>query len=211
MVVGLRERRHQETKAQLVGAAFALFVEHGFEKVTMEQVARAAGVSRSTAYRRYPTKEDIVLEAPRSWLAVFDRAVDELADDATLTDAVAASALAVAQHIDDDHDTVRTAYAILEQSPSLQQTGIATSAWLQRYVDLLERYADVSTEDALTIAGAHLGAIDAMMQHWASTGGTSSVTDATAALLRRLAPILPVADRRDRVGAAADSSRTETA
>ena len=193
-MTGLRERRHQETKAQLVDAAFALFVEHGFENVTMEQVARAAGVSRSTAYRRFATKDDIVLEAPRGWRAVFDRALDDLAPDATLAEAVAASALAVAQHIDDDQDTVRTAFAILGQSPTLQQSGIATSAWIERYLDLLERYADLDAEDALTIAGAHLGAIDAMMQHWASTGGTASVTEATAAMLRRLAPILPVTD-----------------
>lgn len=97
----------------------------------------------------------------------------------------------MARHIDDDHDTVRTAYAILEQSPTLQQTGIATTAWLERYVATIQRHSDLEVQDALTIAGAHLGAIDAMMQHWAATGGTASVTEATTALLRRLAPILP--------------------
>ncbi len=190
-MVGLRERRHQQTKAQLLQAAFALFLEHGFENVTMEQVAAAAGVSRSTAYRRFATKEDVVLEAPRHWLAVFDQALDDLAEDATLADAVEATALAVAQYIDDNHDFVYMAYTILEQSPSLQQTGIATTAWIERYVAMIQHHTNLDKGDTLTVAGAYIGAIDAVMQHWASTGGTASVTEAITAMLQRLAPILP--------------------
>lgn len=190
-VDGLRERRHQQTKAQLIEAAFSLFLEHGFEHVTMEQVAVTAGVSRSTAYRRFPTKEDVVLEAPRQWLSVFDQALSDLADDATLESAVEVTALAVARHIDNNRDFVFSAYTILEQSPSLQQTGIATAAWLDRYVTTIQHYTELEKGDTLTIAGAYLGAIDAVMQHWASTGGTESVTEAIAVMLKRLAPVLP--------------------
>lgn len=157
----------------------------------MEQVAAAAGVSRSTAYRRFATKEDVVLEAPRHWLAVFDQALDDLAEDATLADAVEVTALAVAQYIDDNHDFVYMAYTILEQSPSLQQTGIATTAWIERYVATIQHHTNLDMGDTLTVAGAYIGAIDAVMQHWASTGGTASATEAITAMLQRLAPILP--------------------
>jgi AcrR family transcriptional regulator len=190
-VVGLRKRRHQQTKELLIEAAFALFLEHGFENVTMEQVAVSAGVSRSTAYRRFPTKEDVVLEAPRQWLGVFDQALSDLADGATLGSAVEATALAVAHHIDDHRDFVYAAYKILEESPSLQQTGIATAAWLDRYVTTIRNYTELEIGDTLTIAGAYLGAIDAVMQNWASTGGTGSVTAAITIMLKRLAPVLP--------------------
>jgi len=190
-MVGLRERRHQETRAQLVAVAFELFAERGFDQVTMEEVSLAAGVSRSTAYRRFATKEDVVLEIPRRWLAVFDDAIAHTPSDASLPAAVEASCLAVARHIDDNRDLVRSAYTILEGSPTLQQTGVATSAWLERMVSVVEQFSDADLETARTVAGAYLGAIDAMMQHWAATGATTSVAASTARLASRLAPILP--------------------
>lgn len=157
----------------------------------MEEVAQAAGMSRSTAYRRFPTKEDVVLEVPLGWLAAFDDAVDQLGDDVTVSEALGVGSLAVAQRIDDNHETVRTAYAILGQSPTLQQSGAASAAWLERLGAAVQQYADVDDETAATIAGAYMGAIDAMMQHWAMTGGTTSVVEATGRLLQRLEPILP--------------------
>lgn len=189
----LRERRHEATKQHLIDVAFAMFIERGFENVSMEEVSRAAGVSRSTAYRRFPTKEDVVLEIPRRWLVVFDSATDALPTDAGLRAAIRSPALAVAGHIDDTRDTVLASYAILDQAPTLQLSGMATSAWLDRLADVIDQHSDVDVEVATTIAGAYIGAIDAMMRHWAGAGGAGSVRDATARLAARLEPILPAA------------------
>lgn len=186
----LRERRHRETKELLVSVAFDLFLEQGFGHVSMEQIAHTAGVSRSTLYRRFASKDDIVLEVPKRWLAAFDQAFDALPSDAPIATAVGAPSLAVAAHIDEHKHTVRTAYTILEQSPSLQQSGVATTAWLERLVAVFERFGKVDPETALILAGAYLGAIDAMMLHWALSGGTASVVEATQRLLDRLEPIL---------------------
>jgi len=38
-----------------------LFIEHGYDATTVNQVAKAAGVSPMTVYRHFPTKEDLVL------------------------------------------------------------------------------------------------------------------------------------------------------
>ena len=100
-MTGLRERRHAQTRADIVDAAFELFATRGFADVTMEEVARAAGVSRSTAYRRFPTKEDVVLEIPNRWLDAYDDADCRSAgDEVGLVEALEVAALAVARHID---------------------------------------------------------------------------------------------------------------
>lgn len=188
---GLRERRHVETKQLLVVTAFDLFIEHGFTNVSMEQVARSAGVSRSTLYRRFPTKEDLVLEVPTRWVTVFDDAVDALAPAASMADAIRRPLLAVAAHIDQNAESVRTAYQIFEQSPVLQQSGLATTTWLRRIDAILGRFSTADGETSLVLAGAYTGAIDAMMLHWARSGGTASVTEKIFRLLEHLGPILP--------------------
>ena len=190
-MTGLRERRHLETKQLLVETAFDLFVERGFTNVSMEEVAQAAGVSRSTLYRRFPTKEDLVLEVPTRWMVVFDHAVEALPLDASIADAIGRPVLAVAALIDQHKEIVRTAYQILGQSPTLQQSGLVTIAWLGRIAAIFERFSTADTETSLVLAGAYFGAIDAMMLHWATTGATSPVTEKTTLLLARLGPILP--------------------
>lgn len=47
----------------LMKAALELVAEHGYERVTMQMIAERAGVGRQTAYRRWPTKADLVLDA----------------------------------------------------------------------------------------------------------------------------------------------------
>jgi len=190
-MTGLRERRHLETKRLLVETAFDLFVERGFPNVSMEEVAQAAGVSRSTLYRRFAAKEDLVLEVPERWLVVFDNAVEALPFDTSIGDAIGVPTLAVATHIDQHNEIVRTAYRILGQSPTLQQSGLVTIPWLGRIASIFQRFSTLDTETCLVLAGAYFGAIDAMLLHWSTTGATSPVTEKTARLLTRLAPILP--------------------
>lgn len=190
-MTGLRERRHRETKQQLVETAFDLFVERCFANVSMEEIAQAAGVSRSTLYRRFPTKEDLVLEVPTRWIVVFDRAVETLPMDASIADAIGQPVLAVAGHIDQHTELVRTAYQILEQSPSLQQSGLKTITWIRRITEVFMRFSTADDETSLVLAGSYFGAIDATMFHWATADATTSVTERTVRLLARLAPILP--------------------
>jgi AcrR family transcriptional regulator len=58
--LGLRERKKQRTRQLIAETARALFVEHGFERVTIAQIARAADVSEQTVFNYFPTKEDLV-------------------------------------------------------------------------------------------------------------------------------------------------------
>jgi AcrR family transcriptional regulator len=55
------ERSHQA----IVVATLELLAEQGFQQLTMEQVARRAGVGKATIYRRWPAKADLVKDAIR--------------------------------------------------------------------------------------------------------------------------------------------------
>ncbi|MFE3195258.1 TetR/AcrR family transcriptional regulator [Nocardia sp. NPDC059240] len=57
----LWERRKIEAMSRIQRIALELFDEHGYREVTVERVATAAGVSPSSIYRYFGTKEMLVL------------------------------------------------------------------------------------------------------------------------------------------------------
>jgi len=60
-VTGLRERKKQQTYDALSEAAIALFLERGFDEVSVTDIAAAADVSKPTLFKYFPTKQDLVL------------------------------------------------------------------------------------------------------------------------------------------------------
>jgi AcrR family transcriptional regulator len=54
----------EKTRQRLQDQAISLFAEHGFDNVTVDEVASAAGVSHMTFFRYFPTKESVVLDDP---------------------------------------------------------------------------------------------------------------------------------------------------
>ena len=60
-VTGLRERKKQQTYDALSEAAIALFLERGFDEVSVTDIAGAANVSKPTLFKYFPTKQDLVL------------------------------------------------------------------------------------------------------------------------------------------------------
>ncbi len=59
--MGLRERKKLQTRRAIHDAAIALFLERGFDEVSVAEVAAAAQVSKMTVFNYFPTKEDLVL------------------------------------------------------------------------------------------------------------------------------------------------------
>ncbi|MFC0040072.1 TetR/AcrR family transcriptional regulator [Actinomadura rayongensis] len=60
--VGRRERKKARTKQAIADAALDLFLEHGFDEVTVKDVAEAADVSMSGLFKHFPTKESLVFD-----------------------------------------------------------------------------------------------------------------------------------------------------
>ncbi|SNT60314.1 transcriptional regulator, TetR family [Streptosporangium subroseum] len=89
MSEGLRERKKRQTRQRISDVAIGLFVAHGFDNVTIAEVAAAAEVSVNTVYNYFQAKEDLVLppeEASPQRLAdiVRERRPGQSAADAIL-------------------------------------------------------------------------------------------------------------------------------
>ncbi|MCI3243209.1 MULTISPECIES: TetR/AcrR family transcriptional regulator [Streptomyces] len=62
MAEGLRERKKRQTRQYISDVATGLFVERGFDAVTVAEIAEAADVSVNTVYNYFPAKEDLFFD-----------------------------------------------------------------------------------------------------------------------------------------------------
>jgi len=72
-------------RERLVAAAIELFYTHGFQAVGLDQVIAAAGVTKTTFYMHFESKDDLMVAAVQrrdAWeMEAWDRAVRKLAGD----------------------------------------------------------------------------------------------------------------------------------
>jgi AcrR family transcriptional regulator len=134
---GLRERKKIETLHRLQEEALRLFDEQGYDATTIEQIAAAAGVSPSTFYRYFPTKEDVVVQDEYDPLIVnvFE---SQSADDAPLDALRTVLRVLFAEFTEQDVERVRRRVRLIFAVPALRarqvQQTTATEALLARMV-----------------------------------------------------------------------------
>jgi len=87
--------RSEEADRAIIGAALEMFAESGAEGLCIEKVAARAGVGKATIYRRWPGKEDLLLDALAALKAPLPKPKGESVRDdlAALLDAMRAEAI----------------------------------------------------------------------------------------------------------------------
>jgi AcrR family transcriptional regulator len=85
----LRERKQQRAREHIIDAAFALFAERGFAQVTVADIAERAEVGRTTFFRYFGDKQEVVFAHEESLLdAVAAAGRAEAPAPGTLTEAL---------------------------------------------------------------------------------------------------------------------------
>lgn len=74
---GLRERKKAKTRLWISDIATKMFIERGFENVTVAEVAAAAEVSVATIFNYFQTKEDLFFDREGEVIAAHQRFVRE--------------------------------------------------------------------------------------------------------------------------------------
>ncbi len=144
---GLRERKKRQTRIDLARAAMALFEQHGYDAVTVDDIAAAANVSRRTFFRYFDTKDDVIAVDPEGKLAAMRIALRDGPPEEPTLDALRRGALAMMAAYWDP-ELSRTIIRLLEQEPKMMA---AAMAFQVRYIGSLahELAIDMETDERL--------------------------------------------------------------
>jgi AcrR family transcriptional regulator len=74
---GRRERKKAEVRQRISDAATALFLRHGFDQVSVSEIAEAADVARPTVFAHFPRKEDLFFDRYPEVAGQLTRAIRE--------------------------------------------------------------------------------------------------------------------------------------
>jgi AcrR family transcriptional regulator len=112
-------------------AAFALFEQRGYEATTVDQIAETAGVGRSTFFRNFRSKEDVIFPDHSDVLARV-RARLATAEPNATPGAVTDAARLVLRRYLEEGELARSRYRLTRSIPALRAREIAHMQQYQR-------------------------------------------------------------------------------
>jgi AcrR family transcriptional regulator len=179
-----RERKKAQTRQRLQEQALRLFVEHGYEATTVEQVAAAAGVSHMTFFRYFPTKEDAVLsDSYDPMLVSLIRKRPRVEDAVTRIYGAVREGLAAIYAADREALLVRVRLAL--RTPALRarlwENQFATRELLAGVLEDGE-----PTFTTRVLASACLAALTTALEEWVATDGSAELPDVIDEAFRAL-------------------------
>ncbi|MGC0318623.1 TetR/AcrR family transcriptional regulator [Kitasatospora acidiphila] len=157
---GLRESKKHRTHQHLAGTALRLFLAHGFDAVSVADVAAAAEVSKPTLFRYFAGKEDLVLCRFADHQDEAARIVQARATGTTPVQALHEHFLAALRDHDPitglcDSPEVVAFQHLLYSTPALQSR---LQHYMDREIELLTEALRPAAPDGLTarLAACHL-------------------------------------------------------
>jgi AcrR family transcriptional regulator len=168
---GLRQLKKHETMRRVQLTALGLFEAHGFDPVTIEDIAKAAVVSAPTIYRHFGTKEGLVLWDEYDPLLL--RALGECLRPETLGDAIRE---AIVRPLDRvyaaEASRILRRVRLVESHAGLRAAAAANLRALRSEMArvFVESGACRDPLEADVIAGATTTALEIAVEHWARAG-----------------------------------------
>ncbi len=194
-VESLNERRRRQTRNEIAAAATALFIENGYDATTVEAVAEAAGVSRRTAYRHFPLKEDLVFVHGLIWLEHFDELATERQADESTRSFLRRAVIGVSESIQEAGDQVLPAWQLAQENEFLRsRLGRFQEHWMLRYGAIV--HADLAHRPdghfaAAVVAGTLVGVTTALVGLWAAGQPEADLRQLTVDALDQIDSIWP--------------------
>lgn len=120
------------TAERLREAAFELFSAQGFEATTVDDIAQRARVGRTTYFRHFRTKEDVVFPDHPTLAAAVAARLDAAADEEPPATAITEAALVVLREYVGEGERSRARYRLVRSVEPLRARELASTQPYQR-------------------------------------------------------------------------------
>ena len=169
----LREKKKQRTRLDLIRAARKLFVEKGYDATTVDEIAEEAMVSRSTLFRYFPSKEDLVFLDTADRQAFFKSRLAGRREGVDAFGAVREALLALAAKYMKEREEIVERQKIVYASPSLTMSELTLDQDWEKLIfqTLQTRAVDRSEQWARVLAAAVFGVVRAILREWFAGDG----------------------------------------
>lgn len=185
--MNLAVSRAEQTRHRLQEKALALIAERGFDNVTVEEIAGAAGVSHMTFFRHFPTKEAVIV-SDRYDPVIAEEVARQPAELSPL-ERVRMGLMKMSEALSGPLDSVtRARIEIGVGHPRLraamwENTHETEDVIVEALVD-----SGVDRFEARVAAGACLGAVMAALLEWADQSAGEALGERVRRALEQLGP-----------------------
>lgn len=172
---GLRERKQERVRQDIMDAGLRLFVHQGFDTTTVDQIAEAAEISRRTLFRYFETKGEILMAAMRGMSDFLETSLRARPEKEAPLRSLLEIFIALSQQLATSSvDGYSLAYMI-DRDPSLRQFSLQKHAeWEDRIAAVLlerlpaERHFEVR---APLLARVSVGTFRTALDQWLANEG----------------------------------------
>jgi len=193
-MASLRERNRSRTRRDIEDAALGLFEEHGYETTTVEQIARAAGVSSATFFRYFGSKEEVLFAneaaAVDEMIALVAARADDSLSLAALSEPIAAYAHSF---LDDDKSESQRLTRLVMTTRELEARSMRMRLRWERALArqlATEQHKPVSAEHVL-IANLAIACLSAALWRWQSSPRGNQIGKTTREMFDRASAAHP--------------------
>ncbi|OAT70560.1 mycofactocin system transcriptional regulator [Mycobacteroides immunogenum] len=162
-------RRPSTTRDEITAVAMALFAQHGFDGVSVDDIAAAAGIARRTVFRYYSSKNAIVWGDFDSHLGVMRTLLEETPDTVDTSTALRQAVLTFNDFPVDETPRHRMRMRLILEIPALQAYSMLMyTGWRDVIAQFVAKRSGTDANSLLpqTVAWTLLGVALAAYEQW---------------------------------------------
>jgi AcrR family transcriptional regulator len=163
-------RWEPDARGRLEEAALALFVERGFDQVTVAEIAQRAGLTERTFFRHFADKREVLFSGTEALRELLCDRVAQAADEVGPLDAVIGALKAAAAVIQGRGDFPAKRGAIIAANTELQERELIKLAMLAVAMAGALRKRGVPEPDASLAAQAGIAVFHIAFARWMAAG-----------------------------------------